>query len=86
MTLIAPLWPQKIKKLHALYILSDFIGIKNLSSLNDLNSLNSLSGLNDIDSFILSIFLLNLMFPSTLVPKLPILVSQSSKIYYFIDF
>ena len=48
---------------HALHILSDFPGIKNLSSLN------SLSGLNDLDSLISSIVLLNLMFPSTLAPK-----------------
>ena len=34
----------------ALYILSDFPGIKNLSGLNDLNSLNNLSGLNDLFS------------------------------------
>ena len=38
----------------ALYILSDFLGIKNLSGLNDLNSLNNLSGLNDLYSLISS--------------------------------
>jgi hypothetical protein len=38
----------------ALYILSDFIGIKNLSGLNDLNSLNNLGGLNDLYSLISS--------------------------------
>ena len=36
----------------ALYILSDFPGIRNLSGLNDLNSLNNLSGLNDLNSLI----------------------------------
>ena len=36
----------------ALYILSDFSGIKNLNGLNDLNSLNNLSGLNDLYSLI----------------------------------
>jgi hypothetical protein len=38
----------------ALYILSDFPGIKNLSGLNDLNSFNNLSGLNDLYSLISS--------------------------------
>ena len=38
----------------ALYILSDFPGIKNLNGLNDLNSLNNLSGLNDLYSLISS--------------------------------
>ena len=38
----------------ALYILSDFPGIKNLNGLNDLNSLNNLSGLNDLYSCISS--------------------------------
>ena len=36
----------------ALYISSDFPGIKNLSGLNNLNSLNNLSGLNDAYSLI----------------------------------
>ena len=58
-----------------LYILSDFPGLRNLSSLNDLNSLNNLSGLNDLYSLISSKKLLSLMFPSTLTPKWPILVS-----------
>ena len=38
----------------ALYILSDFPGIKNLNGLNDLNSLNNLRGLNDLYSLISS--------------------------------
>ena len=38
----------------ALYILSDFPGIQNLSGLNDLHGLNNLSGLNDLHSLILS--------------------------------
>ena len=41
----------------ALYLLSDFFGIKNLNGLNglnDLNSLNNLSGLNDLYSLISS--------------------------------
>ena len=38
----------------ALYIFSDFPGIRNLSSLNDLNSLNDLSGLNGLNSLISS--------------------------------
>ena len=60
----------------ALYILSDFPGIKNLNGLNDLNSLNSLSGLNDLNSLISQNKLLDFMFPSTMAPKRPILVSQ----------
>jgi hypothetical protein len=36
----------------ALYMLTDFPGIKNLSGLNDLYSLNNLSGLNDLHSLI----------------------------------
>ena len=54
---------------HALHILSDFPGIKNLSSLNDLDSLNSLSGLNDLDSLISSKILLILMVGSFLALK-----------------
>ena len=38
----------------ALYILSDFLGIKNLNGLNELNSLNNLSGLNNLYSLISS--------------------------------
>ena len=38
----------------ALYILTDFTGIKNLSGLNDLHSLNNLSGFNDLHSLISS--------------------------------
>ena len=52
-----------------------FSGIRNLSGLNDLNSLNDLSGLNDLNSLISSKNLLSLIFPSTLTPKWPILVS-----------
>ena len=59
----------KNQKMLALYILSDFPGIRNLSSQNDLNSLSGLSGLNDLDSLISSKNLLSLMFPSTLAPK-----------------
>ena len=57
------------KKQHALYILSDFLGIRNLSGLNDLNSLNNLGGLNDLDRLISSKNCLNLMVPSTLPTK-----------------
>ena len=53
----------------ALYILSDFLGIRNLSCLN------SLSSLNDLYSLISSKNLLSLMFSSTLTPKWPIMVS-----------
>jgi hypothetical protein len=73
MTSTASLAPQKVKKLLALYTLSDIHGIRILSSLNDLNSL---SDLNDLDSLISSKHFLNLMVPSTLPTKLPILVSQ----------
>ena len=38
----------------ALYLLSDFLGIKNLNGLNDLNSFNNLSDLNDLNSLISS--------------------------------
>ena len=38
----------------ALYILSDFLGIKNLGGLSDLYSLNNLSGLNYLYSLISS--------------------------------
>jgi hypothetical protein len=44
----------KNQKQPALYILSDFPGIRNLSSLNDLYSLNNLGGLNDLYSLISS--------------------------------
>ena len=63
----------KNQNLHALYILSEFPGIRNLSSLNDLNDL---SNLNDLDSLISSKNLVSLMFSSILAPKCPILVSQ----------
>ena len=59
----------KNQKQPALYILSDFPGIRNLSGLNDLYSLNNLGGLNDLFSLISSKKLPNLMFPSTLAPK-----------------
>ena len=42
------------QKQPALYILSDFPGIRNLSSLNDLYSLNNLGGLKDLFSLISS--------------------------------
>ena len=61
----------KNQKQHAIYILSDFPSIRNLSGLNDLNSL---SGLNNLFSLILSKQLLSLMFPSTLAPRWHILV------------
>ena len=64
----------KNEKQLALYILSDFPGIRNLNSLNDLNSLDNLGGLNDLFSLISSKKLIRLMFPSTLAPKCPILV------------
>jgi hypothetical protein len=38
------------KKQHALYILNDFPGIRNLSGFNDFNSLNNLGGLIDLYS------------------------------------
>ena len=61
------------KNQHALYILSDFPGIRNLSGLNDLNSLNNLDGLIELSSLNSSKKLLRMMFPSTLAPKCPIL-------------
>ena len=80
----------KNQKQPALYILSDFPGIRNLSGLNDLYSLNNLSGLNDLDSLISSKKLLSLMFWSTLAAKWLILVSQCwmdhQKSTFFIDF
>ena len=77
---------KKNQKLLAPYILSDIPGIRILSNLNDLSGLNNLRGLNGLNSLISSKNLLNLMFSSTLAPKWPNLVSQSSKIHYFIDF
>ena len=59
----------KNQKQYAVYILSDFLGIRSLSGLNDLSSLNSLSGLNDLYSLISSKKLYSLMFPSNLAPK-----------------
>ena len=57
---------------HALYTLSYFLGIRNLSGLNDLNSL---SGLKDLNSLISTKKLLSLVFPLTLALKWPILLS-----------
>jgi hypothetical protein len=37
---------------HALYTLSYFLGIRNLSGLNDLNSLSGLKDLKDLNSLI----------------------------------
>jgi hypothetical protein len=42
------------QKQPALYILSDFPGIRNLRGLNDLYSLNNLGGLNDLFTLISS--------------------------------
>ena len=53
MNLTASLASKNEKQL-ALYILSDFPGIWNLSGLNDLYSLNNLRGLNDLFSLISS--------------------------------
>ena len=55
----------------ALFILSGFPGIRNLSGFNELNSLNNLS---DLYSLISSKYLLILIFPSALSPKWLILV------------
>jgi hypothetical protein len=44
----------KNQKQSALYLLSDFPCIRNLSGLNDLYSLNGLGGLNDLFSLISS--------------------------------
>jgi hypothetical protein len=53
----------KSQKQHALYILSYFPDIRNLSSLNNLSGLNDLYILNSSKN------LLNWMFLSTLTPK-----------------
>jgi len=77
----------KNQKQPALYILSDFPGIRNLSGLNDLYSLNNLGGLNDLFSLISSKKLLSLMFPSTLAPKWPLNVGwiiKNSIFYWFL--
>ena len=66
----------KNQKQPALYLLSDFPCIRDLIGLNDLYSLNNLGGLNDLFSLISSKKLLSLMFPSTLAPKWPFLVTQ----------
>ena len=86
MTSIASL-ASKNQKQPALYILSDFPGIRNLSSLNDLYSLNNLGSLNDLFSLISSKKLLSLMFPSTLAPKWPLNVGwiiKNSIFYWFL--
>ena len=49
----------------AIYILSVFPTIRNLSSLNDLYSLNDLSGLNGLNSLISSKHLLRMILPWT---------------------
>ena len=64
----------KNQKQPALYLLSDFPCIRNLSGLNDLYSLNNLHGLNDLYSLISSKTLLIVMVGSSLAPKWPILV------------
>ena len=53
----------KNQKQPALYLLSDFPCIRNLSGLNDLYSLNNLRGLNDLFSLILSKKILSLHHP-----------------------
>jgi hypothetical protein len=60
---------------HALYTLSYFLGIRNLSGLNDLNSLSGLKDLKDLNSLISTKKLLSLVFPLTLALKWPILLS-----------
>ena len=77
----------KNQKQPALYILSDFPGIRNLSGLNDLYSLNNLGGLNNLFSLISSKKLLSLMFPSTLAPKWTLNVGwiiKNSIFYWFL--
>ena len=54
MTSTASFAPENKTKQHALYILNDFLGIKNLSGLTDINSLNNLAGFNDLFSLIAS--------------------------------
>ena len=74
----------------ALYILSDFPGIKNPNGLNDLNSLNNLSGRNDLNSLIsskknteLDVFI----NPDTKLTYSGFLMFDGLlKIHYFIDF
>ena len=77
----------KNQKQPALYLLSDFPCIRNLSGLNDLYSLNSLGGLNDLFTLISSKKLLSLMFPSTLAPKWPLnmgWIIKNSIFYWFL--
>jgi hypothetical protein len=80
----------KNQKQHALYTLSDFPGIRNLSSLNDLNSLNNLSGLNDLNSLISSKKHPELdvsINPATKMAYSGLLMwDGSSNIYHFMDF
>ena len=58
----------KNRKLLALYTLSDFPGIRNLSSLNDLNNLTALASMTSTSSFHQK-KMFSLMFRSTLAPK-----------------
>ena len=80
----------KNEKQHALDILSDFLGIRNLSGLNELNSLNNLSGLKDLISLILSKKMAELdvsINPGTKMSYSSLLMWVGmSKIHYFIDF
>jgi hypothetical protein len=89
MTSTASLVP-KSKKPLALYIMSDFPSIRNLSSLDDLHSLNNFNGFNDLDSLISSKKITELDVstnPGTKMtyPGLSIW-DGSSKIHFFIDF
>ena len=63
MTSTASLASKNKKKQPALYLLSDFPCIRNLSGLNDLNSINDLSGLNGLNCLISSKNLLKMMLP-----------------------
>ena len=80
----------KNQKQPALYILSDFPGIRNPSGLNDLNSLNNLSGLNDLNSLISPKRIAGLdvsINPDTKMTYSGHLVFDGlSKVHYFIDF
>ena len=71
----------------ALYIFSDFPGIRNLSGLNDLNSLNDLNDLSGLNSLISSKYLLSMMLPLTWQQNdLSWSFNESTKIHYFMDF
>ena len=67
----------KNQKLHALYILSNFPYIGNLSSFNDINRLNNLNNQNSLNSLISSKDLLILMFSSILAPVLVEWISKN---------